>query len=442
MTWQDELQHLDAELAAGRISAEEYRNRRDAALGRAKAEAESGPSSGGFPAQQPESGPSSGGFPAQQPETGPPSGGFPQQQESGPSSGGFPAQDSGGFPQQEAPQQQGSPFPPAFNWGTAAQQQPQQPGSNDATQVVQNPLLQQQPAQQSDNESTQVVNLNQTPPQQPWPGQQQQQAQWPQQQGWNNPEPPSTPWGDGDVPATEHGDTSWMRQGPEVFDSAGKSGKGKMIAGVSIGAVLLVGVIVAGVFYFTSQGGEQPSPQNPPTAQPQTPPTSSLPEPPAAKAPPASSQEVLVALPGAPNPWNGPLDPASLGGGKSGLLQPQAVRDFALQNGFVDGWFTGSAEGTTPKTTLLALRMPDQNSASGVVEKYLGAQQGLSSVDDLSFQGVDVVNTGGTFRTAYVVHNWVVIVDVSAGNDKPAARELFKSTLDQQLQQSPPTVRK
>ena len=415
MTWQDELQHLDAELAAGRISAEEYRNRRDAALGRAKAE--SGPSSGGFPAQ--ESGPSSGGFPQQDP---------PQQdaptQQTGTPSGEFP--------------QQSNPFPPAFNWGTAAAQgaqQQQQQSSDEATQVVRNPLLQQP---QGDNESTQVVNLNQAQQQQ-WPNQQ--QAQWPPQQGWNAPEPPSTPWGDGDVPATEHGDTSWMRQGPEVFETAGKSSKGK-IAGLSIGAVLLVGVIVAGIFYFTSSGGDQPSPQNPPTAQPQTPPTSSLPEPPAAKAPPASSQEVLVAAPGGPaHPWNGALDVAALSGAKGGLLQPQSVRDFALQNGLVDGWFNGT-EGATPKTTLLALRMPDQNSASGLVEKYLDAQQGLSTVDDLSYQGVDVVNTGGTFRTAYVVHNWAVLIDVSAANDKPGAQNLFKTVLDQQLTQSPPTVRK
>src|SRR5690606_20482717 len=80
VTWQDELQHLDAELAAGRISAEEYRQRRDALL-----------SQGGGP-----NGPNSGGF--AQPNT--PSGGFAQ-----------PGTPSGGFAQQQ------DPFPPAFSWG-------------------------------------------------------------------------------------------------------------------------------------------------------------------------------------------------------------------------------------------------------------------------------------------------------------------------------------
>ncbi|QUG99482.1 hypothetical protein HUO13_00495 [Saccharopolyspora erythraea] len=434
MTWQDELQHLDAELAAGRISAEEYRNRRDVALGRAQAQ--SGPTSGGFPAQDPQSG----GFPQQDPQ----SGGFPQQD---PQSGGFPQQDpqSGGFPQQQ--QGQGDPFPPAFNWGAAAQgvpqpgpQGPQPPAGEESTQIVHNPMLQQPSAQQGgDSESTQVVNLNQAPPQQQWPGQQQSQQQWPQQQGWSTSDSPGTPWGD-DLPPAEHGDTSWMRQGPEVFETAGKSSKGKLVAGLSIGGVLLVAVIVAGIFYFTS-GGEQPSPDAQGTTQQEPPPTTSaLPEPPAAKpTPPASSQEVLIASPGGqPHLWNGALDPALLSGPRAGLLQPEQVRNFALQNGFADGWFVGT-EGA-PRSTLLALRMPDQNTASGLVKKYLESQQGLSTVDELSYQGVQVKSAGNVFRTAYVVHNWAVIIDVGA-DDKAAAQQQFQTVLGQQLQQSPPTVR-
>jgi hypothetical protein len=304
VTWQDELQNLDAELAAGRISAEEYRQRRDAVLGRAQS-GQTGPSSGGFPQQ---SGTPSGGLPQQQPGT--PSGGFPQQ------------------PQQA--QQQSSPFPPAFSWGDVAQgtsqqqqqAQQQQPGQQqaqpvqqgaapEATQVVPNPLAgaapqqpQQQPVQPPksfDSESTQVVNLNAQPPQ--W-GAPQPQPQWGQQQGWGAAESTGTPWGD-DLPGTpEHGEASWMRQGPEVFETAGKSGKGKLIAGVSIGAVLLVGVIVAGIFYFSSGGGSTPTETT--VAQPPPVQTKELPAPPPANPnPPASSQEVLVPVPG-PARWTCP----------------------------------------------------------------------------------------------------------------------------------------
>ncbi|MEU6269081.1 hypothetical protein [Saccharopolyspora shandongensis] len=482
MTWQDELQNLDAELAAGRISAEEYRQRRDAVLGRAQngqgAPASGGfpqqnPSSGGFPQQQPpQAGPQSGGFPQQQPQTGPSSGGFPQQDpQAGPQSGGFPQQagpSSGGFPQQQPQQQQSSPFPPAFSWGDAAQsapqqqQQPQQQGGSqsEATQVVPNPLAQQQAQQQvqpqqqaqqaqpqqqaqqqqqvppqSDSESTQVVSLSQQPQWGP------PQPQWGPQQGWGPVETTGTPWGD-DLPGTpEHGDASWMRQGPEVFETASKPGKGKLIAGLSIGGVLLVGLIVAGIFYFTSGGGTTPTE---PTAAPPPPPpvqTQELPAPPPAHPnPPASPQEVLVAAPGPAHPWSGPLDLPSLQGAKAGLLQPKAVLDSAIQRGLIDGWFNG-AEGT-PKTTLLALQLPDANAAKQVVDQYLGAQQGLSEVDDLSYQGVKVVNAGGVFRTAYVAHNWAIIIDATGPSDqKSAVQQSFKSTLDQQVNHLPPTVR-
>ncbi|SFS84344.1 hypothetical protein [Saccharopolyspora flava] len=438
MTWQDELQNLDAELAAGRISAEEYRQRRDAVLGRAQGQTPSNP--GGFPQQD------------QTPPADPSSGGFPQQQ---------PAQQQSA--QQQPPQ---SPFPPAFSWGDAAKQQPQQGTGEEATQVVQNPFAQQQPQQQqppADADSTQVVSFPparnpqapqaqtpqaqnpqaQTPPPPPQWGQS--QPPWAAQQqgpqGWGPVETTGTPWGD-DLPGSDSGEASWMRQGPEVFESAGKPGKGKLIAGLSIGAVLLVVVIVAVIFYFagsggSTSGGETAAPVPPPPA----PTTTQLPEPPAAKAPPATTQEVLVPVNGPAHPWSGLLDLPNLQGAKGGLLQPKPVLDTAFQNGLAEGWFNGT-DGVQPKTTLLALKMPDANAAKTVVDKYLAAQQGLSEVEDLSYQGVSVVSTGATYRTAYVAHNYAVIIDVSGPPEqKDAAQQAFKATLDQQLTQTPPTIR-
>lgn len=419
MTWQDELQHLDAELAAGRISAEEYRQRRDAVLGRSQ----NGPSSGGFPQQ----GPSSGGFPQQ----GPSSGGFPQQ---GPSSGGFPQQSA---PEAAQPQQQPNPFPPAFSWGDAAQAGQQQGGSEDATQVVPKPVQ-----QGGDSESTQVVNVPPPPPAWGPPPQ-----PWGPQQGWNVAGNVGTPWGDAELPhTTDPGGPDWMRQGPEVFEAAGKPGKGKLIAGLSIGAVLVVVLAVAVVFYVTSSGDSTSSQAQPSTGQRPSatqPPTRTLPTPPPANPqPPANSQEVLVPVAGPPHPWNGALDVPGLQGAKAGLLQPRPVLDFALQNGLVDGWFTGT-DGATPRVTMLALHMPDGNGAYNLAQEYLKAQQGLSDEDALSYQGVKVVSAGGTFRTAYVVHSWAVIIDVSGpGEQKQVARDAFKSLLDQQLAHMPPTVRK
>ncbi|WP_243790747.1 hypothetical protein [Saccharopolyspora gloriosae] len=399
MTWQDELQNLDAELAAGRISAEEYRSRRDALIGRSQG-AQGGPASGDLPQQQP----------------GTPSGGFPQQ---------------GG-------QQNPSPFPPAFNWGAAAaqgaQQQPQQPQpSNESTQVVQNPVAQQ-------SESTQVVNVGQQQPPQQWG--QQQPPQWNQQQpGWNTGENAGSPWGDPDQPsAPEHGDTSWMRQGPEVFEVGEGSSKGKTIAAISLGAVLLVGVIVAGVFYFTSGGDEAAPPQPTEQQAPPVPTPDPLPEPPAAKPAPVATPDVLVAPPaGRPHPYNGPLDrPALENSPKAGVLR-DPVRNAALQGGLIDGFFSRSDGAAT--SVLIAVRMPDPTAAQAVAQAYLDDQQGLSVNEDVSYQGVQAMTTGGgVYRTAYVAHGWAIIVDVNAP-DKAAAESTFKQLLDQQLAQTPPTVR-
>lgn len=415
VTWQDELQQLDADLAAGRISAEDYRARRDAVVGRAQA-AQQGmqqqPQSGGFPQQNPQSG----GFPQQNPQ----SGGFQQQ---GPHSGGFPQQDQQGGQAQ-------SPFPPAFNWGQAAQQGAQNP---------------QPPA---DANSTQVVNVQGQQPQQPFP----QQQEWPQQpNAWGGPQQQnwgaastSAPWDEPNEPT--HGDTSWMRQGPEVFETSSGSGKGKWV-GLSLGAVLLVGLAVASVFYFTTSSGSDDPPQaqqteapaEPPPPPPPPPPE--LPEPPAPKPEPAAAgpEAVVPPPPGPPHPFNGLIDRPGLEGPRGGLLPPE-VKDFALQNGFVDGWFHGT-EGTEPKTTLIAIRMPDGNGARALTEKYLEDQAGLGEVEDLSYKGVPVVSTGGGIvRTAYTSHNWAVILDVSSA-DTVASRDLFQQILQAQLGQSPPTVR-
>ncbi|WP_017972703.1 hypothetical protein [Actinopolyspora halophila] len=424
MTWEDELQQLDAELAAGRISADEYRQRRDSVLGRAHAE------------QAEQSGSPSGGFPAQQPA-------WPQQH-------GAADPQSGGFGQQ----QQQNPFPPAFSW--------QQYGD----QGHSGPQGVQQPPRQSSGDSTRVVNVNHPPtgaPQQPGFPQQGQQpgvppggwpnsGQFPQQPGgeqaawaqqWPTADAPGTPWGNSDLPP-EHGDTSWMRQGPEVFETAGKSGKGK-IAGFAVGGVLLVGVIVAGVFSFLSgEDGSQQRAAGPETSTSTQTPTSTeppLPEPPEAKPAPQNADNVLVPPPeGKKHPFNKePLKPAALEGAKSGVLFPPVLK-FALDNGVSDGWFNGTQ--SPIGTSLIAVRMPDESTAEELTRKYRDQQETLTVLDDLSYQGVPVHSSGDILRAAYTTHDWMVVVEVRAG-DKPAseARSLFEDLLSKQLAKTPPTVR-
>lgn len=142
---------------------------------------------------------------------------------------------------------------------------------------------------------------------------------------------------------------------------------------------------------------------------------------------------------GPPHPLDGPLPRPELEGAKAGVLTT-AVRTFALENGMADGWFHGT-EGPL-RTTLIAVRMPDQATALGLAGAYLDDQKGLSTLDELSYQGVEVVSSGTTFRTAYVAHAWAIIVDVHAVEGPgQAARDLFRGLLERQLAKTPPTVR-
>jgi hypothetical protein len=208
MSWQEELQQLDSELAQGRVTPEDYRQRRDQLLGLAQQAGAPGP---GAP-------------------TGPPSQPVPAQ------------------PEQAAP----SPFGAPFRW------QPSNPGAEPAaesttimppitdlpqagdhaerTQVVRGGTAGVQPQQGPENaERTQVVRNPQQPnfPPPNYQGgfgvQQQSQGNWNQPAPWDN---------DNDMPLPNPSSLNWMRQGPEVFEEHKRS-RGKIIGIVAVVVVLL-----------------------------------------------------------------------------------------------------------------------------------------------------------------------------------------------------------
>lgn len=214
MSWQDDLRQLDTALAEGRISADDYRRRRDELLASATSAAQ------------------------------------PQPQQPGPFGQPFrwEAQQPGSAPPSDATQVVG-------------------PGSAqpDATQVV--------GQQGKDAERTQFVRPV-TPPQ----GVEQPQPQpQPQPMGWqaNHPQAPGpgTPWGGGDM-YSPIDQPPWMVQGPEVFDDSSSSSKGKRIA-VIVGVVVLLLAGIGAGFYFLSGdnqagggGGETTSAQATTTTKP------------------------------------------------------------------------------------------------------------------------------------------------------------------------------
>ncbi|MET8761759.1 hypothetical protein [Lentzea sp. NPDC004782] len=210
MTWQEELSRLDAVLASGQISAEDYRRRRDEILS----------GSAGTAATP------------------------PAQQASAPNS-----------------------FPPPFKWDQAQE-------SQDRTQVVPNLGGQAAQAENADrtqvvstgnsgSERTQFVRPPQTPPG-GW------QATPPQNQYSASSAPP--PWATGDpdqIPAPQWGGGGFHAHGPEVFDDK-PSGKGKLF--VILGIVLVL--VVGGVLWFTvfrDKGGNTADQQTNPPATSQSP---------------------------------------------------------------------------------------------------------------------------------------------------------------------------
>lgn len=240
VTWQDELRQLDEELAAGRLSAEDYRRQRDELLSQSASTA--------APAhtpvhQQPASGP----FPPpfrwdQSPSEStqylspirdePTHGAEPTQVVSGRTAAGDDAErtqvvsgHAGQVPRagdadrtQVVPGQHGLQGPPSPPIGFPNQQQPP---------------------------------LNQPPPvfgQGPGPGQAQSVPPWQQQAPANSP-----PWGGSDLPPTTDLPPAWLRQGPEVFESAGNSNTGKIVAGVV--AVVVVAALGVGAFFVFRPDG-------------------------------------------------------------------------------------------------------------------------------------------------------------------------------------------
>lgn len=255
MSWQDELHQLDTALAAGRISADEYRQKRDQLLAMA-----AGEQAGGAPA--PDAGQQGA------PGATPPGPQPPQQVQ--PSQQGQPPQE-----------QQRTPFPEAFRWtptGTPSQgtdktqtmrpvSGPQQNADGgDRTQVV--------PGRDADR--TQVVQRPGQPaggwppaPGQPW------RVVPPQGQSDTDYSPP---WGVD--PSQELGGVpSWVRQGPEVF--ADNRGRGRKIAIVVAVVVVLLGGGLA-TFLVVNNSGKHPQAGGPPvtatsSAKPKPPPGPKLP---------------------------------------------------------------------------------------------------------------------------------------------------------------------
>ncbi len=204
MGLQDDLQQLDEELSAGRLSAEDYRRRRDQLVANSQ--------------ENPQ----------------PPDGA------------------SGEYYPEPAGQQQESPFPPAFRWETSApddtqviqpvQDQSGAEQSSETTQVMPRPQAAGPPPTGEDAERTQVVPGAGPPVPAPQPS----AAEPPWAQGYDS----DPPWSGVDLPPAPEQQPDWMLPGPA------ESEKSPALVILSVvGAVLVLGAIAFGSYWLWGRDG-------------------------------------------------------------------------------------------------------------------------------------------------------------------------------------------
>ncbi|MGW5050821.1 hypothetical protein [Actinokineospora sp. NPDC004072] len=221
MSWQEELRILDEELATGRISADEYRVRRDKVMSSAIAQP---------PQQDQQSEKTQYVTPVQPPQ---------------PVEGGDRTQVVSGGDRTQAV---------AGGWQAA------RPNSDaDRTQVV--------PGSAMPMGGQMPPHAMPGPPPPPWGHQ-------------PAPEEMAPPWAGSEFPPLAASNPDWIKQGPEVFDSPG-GGKGKVIALVVVLLLVVGGLGVGAYFMFfketASAGPAQTSEPAPPTTTTPPPPPDPLP---------------------------------------------------------------------------------------------------------------------------------------------------------------------
>jgi hypothetical protein len=243
VSWQEELRRLDEELASGRLSADDYRIRRDQVLSSAVGQQDPPP-----PQQANTSADSTQVIAPVSPPHG-----VPQQ----------PAQQP---PAPQPPADQGAERTQAVSW---QQQQQQTPHADvNRTEYVQ---PQQQPPQP---QYSPAGGFPQATPQSPPAGfPQAQQAPWNAPEGDQSP-----PWGGGnDLGAVGGSESNWSTgQGPEFFSEKPKKGNGKKV-GAIVGAVVVLAAIAFGAYWLWGRG---PSSSGQQTAGPTQQASSSAPKPP------------------------------------------------------------------------------------------------------------------------------------------------------------------
>lgn len=381
MSWQEELRRLDEELAAGQLSAEQYRTRRDQLLSSAAAT--------GTPAPNPPPDASS------------------VTQAIRPVAD--PNQPAGAPSSDETQVVPSSPGRPGGQGGWQTSRPPSGPAS-DQTQVL--PGV---PTQQM------VGGMPRPAP--PWQGGPQSPPRGfaPQTPGGWSGQESDPPWGGGRdfPPLATAGSAEWLKQGPEVFDRSNGS-KARQITLIVVAIVLVAGLGV-GAFFLFGHGPSQQAGGHQPVAT-----TTVKPKP---KPQPAHPDEPLldqlapvigtINARGATFAASGDLlskhliDEATANLFSAAGVQQVAWRDgskTADQNGPTADYFSVMAISLASPdgAAQLAQRLQDYQHTNGFVQ----VPQALPSVPSAVFVQKNVSSSGGLYRGIWVVGSDVIWVNV------------------------------
>ncbi|MCT2586583.1 hypothetical protein [Actinophytocola gossypii] len=389
MSWQDELRRLDEELAAGRISADDYRSRRDHILSTAVAPGAEPPSSSESTTMMP------------------------------------PVQ-----PQQGNQNQQGDADKTQIVSG-------QDLGDSDRTQSVG-----WRATPPDDPNRTQVVPG--VPPQAqagarplrpaPPPGPHSPPEGFPQQNQQNQPpwqaeENLAPPWaGQEFPPLAAAGTPDWARQGPEVFETEKKSSPAKVFGIIAI-VVVLVGIAAGAYFLFRpDEGDTEAGPggnENPPASETTAPPSETEPQGPIAELP-GSPQDLSRIETFADVETIDHLTPEEVAIYKQGGAGDAAMalsRDNDVTVIVVYTTMTSEAAAATARDELAALQLKFQL-------KKIDAPAGV-----LASRNPDTAD--GQLTRAHYVSGSDLIRIQTIGQDADAANQLFEDVLADQLEMSP-----
>lgn len=397
LSWQEELRRLDEELAAGQISADDYRVRRDSVLSAAvNAEPQAAP-----PADNPAESTQII-APVTPPPGQPQAGGTPSAEQTQIVNASF-----GDAERTQAVNQGGAPQ----GWAPTGQ------GDAERTQVV--PGV--PPQSVAGAYRRQGQGSGGFPAQQP-------QYQHPQgqQMPWAVPsQDTSTPWGGSEFPA----DTNWVGQGPEPsFETTSrKGGGGKKIVAIVVAVVVLAGLGVGGYFLFSGNGSGNPTP----------PAASSGPAPTPQK--PKDDREIAK-LPGTVQ-WN--TDFPTFDDLKAAkVLTDEEYDALAGANPTVS---RGSASTLPSGATIVVMTVKTAGSsaASEAVDKLvnLQAKYKLTKYTGTTPPGVEVMQLvredGKALVRAHYVHKQTVVRVHVDGGDMASVSQVFDEILAKQLAELP-----